>query len=89
MKALNILAALLVLATAPALAQDEYFWTVAANPNGEAVAAWSDNDNYDVRAATYNGGTWSSYEIIANSANTFPHPICLAIDNAGNIVLIW
>lgn len=89
MKTLNILGASLLLAAAPLLAQDEYFWTVASNPDGEAVAAWADNMNFDVRAATCSGGTWSSYEIIPNSDETYPYPICLAMDAAGNIVLVW
>lgn len=89
MKLLNIVYTAIALAATPAIAQNEYFWTITSNITGTATAAWGDNQNQDVRVSTYSSGSWSDYEIIPGSSNTYPYPILIDMDAAGNIILVW
>ena len=89
MKILNVLTASFLLATAPALAQNEYVWSTISNVTGKAAAAWSDNTNFDVRVSILSGGAWSDPVILPNSSSTFPDPICIEMDSLGNIIVVW
>ena len=89
MKTIHSLSASLMLAAAPVLAQNEYVWTSVSNVTGKVAAAWSDNENFDVRVSIRSLGTWSEYEIIPSSEGTFPIPINIQMDSLGNIILVW
>ncbi len=79
----------LVLATAPALAQNEYIWVAASNVTGEVVTAWASNDSSDVKTAFYSLGAWSAVESVPNSASSYADPICASMDTLGNSILVW